>query len=890
MVAVVVCFSLLAWTSHVLAERGDDPPIYQSIHHAEVVSPATPSSRSTLHDKVDAGRSSIPELRQPASEHAHSPQSLDTPSMQTTNTSLRVATIAALPQQDSDFTPSGFITLEPAEATPTRPNNGVAELRSASDSATNVSNKALIPTKQSPDVRNLDHTVESTHQKEASLTLRESYTPSRFSLAAVSDRRSSRLEEIGQHSASQNAAKVAVVAPQTKAAGKAKPDSEASGGPASANVKAKEATGNPRAPDTASAAAAGASAAAASAAAAAGADAGSKAVALPQQDAKVTPASLIALEPIKATPTRPNDGVAERRSSSGNATNVSNVALIPSEHSRDHQKEASPTLRETYTPSRTSLAAINDRRSSILEEIGLHTASLQAAKVAVVAPKAKAAGKAKPDSKAAGGPASANDKAKEATGNPRAPDTAGAAAAGAAAGAEAGAKAGAAAGAAAAGGATVAAATAAGVLGACVPEGPVMLKAILQFYLLLYFVFALAYAFVKYDVVSDTNNILEERVKAKMKAFARHLSKNPIMLPMAYCFCFFFVADIVAQSMPAYWCDGKKHFDLRSSIAVGAASAIFHGLVLTYVHDKFDIWLDARPSVGSSAAAKMLFQQFVFCALYLPLTSIAFDGVAGSLLRFQDDVCGECAAAAMLAFPANAVASTALGLNPLRLVPTVTASALFWAPSHLFTYVVLSRWSPEARAPADAVIAFFWNVQCALLAMKNGAGGVERRTAVGPLLTGLSPGPAVSVPAPCNCKVWCASAVLGRLAVHTKNGLIMLKNAIVWLSIKIKDITVWIIKHIYWFTVRTLKIIWFIICTAIRSAITITLLLSYFTLMIVWTIVGLPFVLWDNIKWYIMLPFIPSPFPYWWKPWLLLWPWSKGQKVSSFFCCNPFKW
>eukprot|EP00928_Gymnodinium_smaydae_P033643 TRINITY_DN24037_c0_g2_i1.p1 TRINITY_DN24037_c0_g2~~TRINITY_DN24037_c0_g2_i1.p1 ORF type:complete len:617 (-),score=46.82 TRINITY_DN24037_c0_g2_i1:193-2043(-) len=421
---------------------------------------------------------------------------------------------------------------------------------------------------------------------------------------------------------------------------------------------------------------------------------------------------------------------------------------------------------------------------------------------------------------------------------------------------------------------------------ACVPEGSGALLGVFQFYGAFYFILAAACCAVRYDVFADTNQGLQTRVKQRLKAIATHLNKYPLLRPSLYCFCFFTLADAIAQSLPAYWCTSGQHFDIRSSIAVGAASALFHGLVLGVIQRKCDALLAANPRFATNLFLKMLCMLAMFLVFYLPLATLLFDGVAGCLFRLLVDLCESCLGAAFANVPGNTAASLSNGLATERLKNRMVASVLFWSPSHIFTYLIVSEWSPEARAPADAIIAVLWNLKCVVLARKNGLADEQRRTAVGPLLTGLVSGPEVSVPARLDCNTWSGKALMGKMFDFLKWMCIKLKE----FAIMLKNLTIWILTKIKEFTIRTLKCIWFVICSILRSLLTLVRIALYISFMLIWKIIGFPFRVFDAVKWYAMMFFIPTLFPYDREPYSMLWPWSNGQKDSSFLCCNPFSW
>eukprot|EP00929_Paragymnodinium_shiwhaense_P086189 TRINITY_DN46712_c0_g1_i1.p1 TRINITY_DN46712_c0_g1~~TRINITY_DN46712_c0_g1_i1.p1 ORF type:complete len:673 (-),score=73.21 TRINITY_DN46712_c0_g1_i1:36-2054(-) len=377
-------------------------------------------------------------------------------------------------------------------------------------------------------------------------------------------------------------------------------------------------------------------------------------------------------------------------------------------------------------------------------------------------------------------------------------------------------------------------------------------------------------------------------VQQILKKAASQFATRP-RLPAACCTVLFGIADIVAQFAAdrngehSYWCGGHKGLDLRSSLAVAVAAGLIHGGAWSLGLARLDKWLqEGGEAVGITGAfGRVVTLVFATAFLYLPIASLAIGAAAGWTYRFTCDMWEYCAAAAFVSLPADL--GTAIGVHAERLPAVSVTSAAFFAPLHVGSYLLVTRWAPEARVVVDGALVLLWNI----VAVASGS-----PAGVGPVLSGLaplqprSPDEAVLV----DCSRWSAWAVLTRIASAIVAAIKAIVQGIAWLCKTIAENTWRFLCTSCRVTAFMIKGSWFCVCSLVKSSISLTRLTLWLFFHIIWQTICFPFWLWDKIKWMgLVTVLIPAPFPYESKPYAKLWPYpDQPEKDSSIWlCCRP---
>lgn len=390
--------------------------------------------------------------------------------------------------------------------------------------------------------------------------------------------------------------------------------------------------------------------------------------------------------------------------------------------------------------------------------------------------------------------------------------------------------------------------------------------------------------------------------KRVLKRISGEFANSPRVASGLSTFIFFGLADCFAQITPAYWCGHVRFWDWRSTLAVALTSALVHGFLLNLLLERGDRWLGMEAAhFASTAVWRAVILQAGYLLVYLPVAALAFGLLAGMLQRTLADACECCVIVSILDVPQNIAAVG--GLQTERLVDTLTASGLFWTPGHLATYLLVTRWAPEARAAADGAVTLLWNVLVAATCASKGGGGSGGHAncagpaAVGPLLSGLAPGPAEGVLPTVDCERWTVRA----LAVRFYK-LVCWLCGLVWRMLRacmtaVRDRTWAFVVGIYRAIASAVRCVWFCTCTLIKSTLSLVRLLLFTVVFLVWKILGAPFWLWDKVKWIgVVTALVPAPFPYEAEPYnaVPLWPWPGarcpnatlgGANGSAFLCC-----
>lgn len=255
----------------------------------------------------------------------------------------------------------------------------------------------------------------------------------------------------------------------------------------------------------------------------------------------------------------------------------------------------------------------------------------------------------------------------------------------------------------------------------------------------------------------------------------------------------------------------------------------------------------------------MLWMQATFSLVYLPASVVAFTYLSSALYGLLTETSKDCVLAALLDAPRNLWLT-----GPQHLAASLVASEALWLPGHTVSYVVVYRWCPEARTAVDGIFALTYNLYLWL-------GHRPGRSAVGPLLITSAPslaaqnghGPAV------DCERWNLRSVAERWIVQPIFGLCALM-------------------------LTAVKCVWFLLCSLLRSTYVATMLVLWAAVFLPWKLLGAPFVLWDKIKGFVLLGFIPGFFPYNLEPYALLWPLASDNRTNgtsgNVLCCSPFAW
>jgi hypothetical protein len=213
-----------------------------------------------------------------------------------------------------------------------------------------------------------------------------------------------------------------------------------------------------------------------------------------------------------------------------------------------------------------------------------------------------------------------------------------------------------------------------------------------------------------------------------------------------------------------------------------------------------------------------------------------------------------CSTSAVVAIPYNLGESTTLAAA--QVADSYGWSFLFWPGSNLVSFTLVHHWAPGFKSTWDGIAVVLWNGFA--LAWTN-----HVPVAVGPTLadrvalnSGLKVTPSV------DCQKGSATKitegimyVIYEIIKYTTEYTYFFTR---WTSLTSKtesyEFSCWV--------KRKLWEIWCMICWIVRKIYMLICTLNSYVCFIIYRILVIPFKLFDSIKWYILLPFIPRLWDY----------------------------
>jgi len=333
------------------------------------------------------------------------------------------------------------------------------------------------------------------------------------------------------------------------------------------------------------------------------------------------------------------------------------------------------------------------------------------------------------------------------------------------------------------------------------------------------------------------------------------------LAPIIACSTLHVLADLLAVEAGI----GNKN-ELCWKFALIATTAVYNNVY----HQRFYEWIDANIVNGYIADGEgwldklkqVGMMQAAHLFLYLPLGVPFFILMADLINRAANDAVDHCATSALAGLPRHIVDST--GMAAQQLPFSYSASLIFWPASNYINFLVIQQWSPGFRSTWDAFMVVLWNGY--VLSVKS-----DSPVAVGPMLTNRD---AVvpdlkSQEASLDCNRFSLSAMLQSITEGffwlVKTTYETLKSAFYKLYVFCMNTYHFIKTNLYLlgcYIKRKIWETWCIGCYIVRRVYILTWTLASFVCSISYRIFTIPFKIFESIKWYILMPFIPKLWDY----------------------------
>mmetsp|Transcript_71162 Transcript_71162/g.123453 ORF Transcript_71162/g.123453 Transcript_71162/m.123453 type:complete len:514 (+) Transcript_71162:81-1622(+) len=307
--------------------------------------------------------------------------------------------------------------------------------------------------------------------------------------------------------------------------------------------------------------------------------------------------------------------------------------------------------------------------------------------------------------------------------------------------------------------------------------------------------------------------------------------------------------------------------NLSWPLALAGSGAIYNAVW----HRFFYEWLDSQLGEGEdwwTGFKKVVAIQFLHTVVYLPIGILGWLISMVFLYRAASDGETHCTASMLAGFPTHLEVS--LDVAGAQLASAFEASVMFWPLSNLINFSIIQMWSPGFRTTWDGIMALLWNLYVA-------AAG-DDPAAVGPILTDIQTlsKQQTDSSADCDklsfkalaedlweftCYMWSQIVFVSETtAQYTQEAYEYCKEQTeiflhwLWENIKLYSwlTKCWIERKtweswcVFCFLSRWLYIIW---CKALAELCSLS-----------WKLWCLPFQMFENVKWYMALGFIPTPF------------------------------
>jgi len=323
------------------------------------------------------------------------------------------------------------------------------------------------------------------------------------------------------------------------------------------------------------------------------------------------------------------------------------------------------------------------------------------------------------------------------------------------------------------------------------------------------------------------------------------------LAPMAASCCLFVIADLLAQAAGT----APDRGGICWMIALLFTSAAYNASW----HHYFYSWLDSKVDEGEGVRGRVkqvAMMVGLHLVMYLPVAVPFFLILVDFLNRTFNDAVVNCSTSALASIPHNIGESTALAAE--QLASSYGWSFIFWPASSVINFSLVQSWAPGFKSTWDAIMVVLWNSYMLIMS------GSSDPVAVGPMLAdrdALTPELKKQAPS-IDCQKYSAVVIAYDIVdtcfITTKITVEYTYYFIHWSLLTSKTESYrfgcYVKRHIWEF--------WCVICYITRQLYMLTwTLISYFCT-IVWRLLMIPFKMFDAVKWYIGLFFVPRFWDY----------------------------
>lgn len=318
------------------------------------------------------------------------------------------------------------------------------------------------------------------------------------------------------------------------------------------------------------------------------------------------------------------------------------------------------------------------------------------------------------------------------------------------------------------------------------------------------------------------------------------------LAPIGGSCCLYLLADVLATAGG----QGEDRGQLCWKAALLVSSALFNAIW----HNRFYAWLDSKVDGGEGLRGrlKQAATMSVFhLVIYLPLAVPFFLIIADFFNRTFNDAVANCTTSALAAIPKHIGDSTSLAAE--QLAASYGWSVMFWPGSNAVNFSLVQSWSPGFRSTWDGIVAVLWNAY--VLAAQR-----ADPVAVGPMIAdrnALTPDLKKQAPS-MDCKKSSAVAIAYLIAEFIYYTIEYTYFFIRWVIFTSKTQS-WLFGC---YVKRHIWEAWCVFCYICRNLYMLSWTLVSWCCTIVWRILMVPFQLFDQIKWYIGMFFVPRMWDY----------------------------
>jgi len=316
----------------------------------------------------------------------------------------------------------------------------------------------------------------------------------------------------------------------------------------------------------------------------------------------------------------------------------------------------------------------------------------------------------------------------------------------------------------------------------------------------------------------------------------------------------FMLADLLAQA--AGTTEDHGHMCWKTSLLV--SSALFNAVW----HHVFYTWLDGKAEEGEGfrgQAKQMAIMQGLHLLVYLPIAVPFYIILTDFFNRTLHDAVTNCSISALAAIPRNLGESTTLAAG--QLASSYSWSLVFWPASNLINFAVVQMWSPGFKSTWDGIVVVLWNAY--ILALHS-VRATSDPMAVGPMLANRD---ALTA----ELKKQAATVDCSKSSFYAIGSLIVDGT---WL------VTKYTVENAYffsrWFCVTSktgtynlgcyirshIWNAWCVNCYIWRKLYMLLWTVMSYVCTITWRLLMIPFKMFDAIKWYVGLFFVPKLWDY----------------------------